>query len=103
MLFFHRSKAKEQTFGETATMYLQGIKTKLPSNVQPYVDKATPVIATVADLIEKAIPFLILAYNKLLEFWKQISPYHPELLAPAFMGLIMCFFGGSQLSSHCLT
>jgi hypothetical protein len=80
-------------------MYLQGIKTKLPSNVQPYVDKATPIIATVADLIEKAIPFLLLAYKKIVEIWEQLRPYHPELLAPAFMGLVMCFFGGEQTRS----
>lgn len=92
------SKSKEQTFGETATRYLQGIKTKLPSNVQPYVDKATPIIAKVADLIEKAIPFFILAYTKIMEFWEKLSPYHPELLAPAAMGLIMCFFGGSYMT-----
>jgi hypothetical protein len=57
----------------------------------------------VADLIEKAIPFLLLAYNKIIEFYAKIAPYHPELLAPAVMGLVMCFFGGSgilQIPSH---
>ena len=93
------------------------MKPKLPANVQPYVDKAAPVIAKVqsvistdslslnliafpqiADLIEKAIPMIMLAYQKIMEFWKRISPYHPELLAPAFMGLVMCFFGGSYMT-----
>lgn len=41
---------------------------------------------------------IMLAYQKIMEFWKRISPYHPELLAPAFMGLVMCFFGGSYMT-----
>jgi hypothetical protein len=41
---------------------------------------------------------ILLAYNKVMEFWERLSPYHPELLAPAFMGLVMCFFGGSYMT-----
>jgi hypothetical protein len=44
---FFRSATKERTFGETATLFLEGVKPKLPPTVQPYVDKAAPIIAKV--------------------------------------------------------
>jgi hypothetical protein len=50
----------------------------------------------VADAIEKAIPFIILAYNKIMELYELSKPYHPELLLPSVMGLVMCFFGGNN-------
>jgi hypothetical protein len=51
-------------------------------------------VEQIADVVEKMIPVMIMIYNKIVEFWVKISPYHPELLAPAVMGLVMCFFGG---------
>jgi len=92
------SKSNTQSFGDSAKVYLDALSSKVPDNFKPYVEKATPVVITVANLIEKAIPFLILAYNKVLEVWEKLRPYHPELLAPAFMGLVMCFFGGSYMT-----
>lgn len=90
--------SKQQSFGDSAKVYLDALSSKVPDNFKSYVEKATPVLIKVADLIEKAIPFILLAYNKLLEVWEKLRPYHPELLAPAFMGLVMCFFGGSYMT-----
>ena len=33
-----------------------------------------------------------------MAFYATLKPYHPELLAPALMGFIMCFFGGSYMT-----
>ena len=74
----------------------------LPQNIkekaQPYIAKAAPIVGQVAEIIEKLIPFAVLAYNKLLEFWAFLQPYNPQLLAPALCGFILCFFGGSYLT-----
>ena len=69
-----------------------------PKEVQPYLKKASPYIVKFADFVEKVIPVLEKIYNKLLELWAIVEPYRPQLLAPAFMGFIMCFFGGSFLT-----
>eukprot|EP01036_Dinobryon_divergens_P027546 gene27546-36341_t len=74
----------------------------LPQNIkekaQPYIAKAAPIVGQVAEIIEKLIPFAVLAYNKSLEFWAFLQPYNPQLLAPALCGFILCFFGGSYLT-----
>lgn len=74
----------------------------LPQNIkekaQPYIAKVAPILGQVAEIIEKLIPFAVLAYNKLLEFWAFLQPYNPQLLAPALCGFILCFFGGSYLT-----
>ena len=92
------SKKATKTYGQTATAYMGVVQTKAPEKMRPYIEKATPVIAVVADGIEKLIPLLVKYYNKLLEFYEKLRPYHPELLAPALMGLVMCFFGGSYMT-----
>jgi hypothetical protein len=41
---------------------------------------------------------MIQFYDNLLTLWIQLQPYKPELLIPSFIGLIMCFFGGSFMT-----
>jgi len=53
-----------KTYGETATVYLGAIQSKAPENFRPYIEKATPFIAIVANMIEKLIPVLIIYYQK---------------------------------------
>lgn len=69
-----------------------------PASVRNYIEKAAPLIGKGAELVEKAIPHLQRAYDKALEIWEILKPHRPELLLPAFVGLIMCFFGGSFLT-----
>lgn len=71
---------------------------KSPKEAQPYLKKAAPFVIKFAEIVEKVVPILEKIYNKLLELWVKIEPYRPQLLAPAFMGFIMCFFGGSFLT-----
>ena len=54
-----------------------------------------PVIGIIVDLIMKAVPLIMLISKKLMDVWVSLSPYRPELLLPAFLGFIMCFFGGT--------
>ena len=61
-----------------------------------YYEKAAPVIQKVLTFLQiTGIPFMIQMYHVLLDVWKQLGPYKPELLIPSFCGFIMCFFGGS--------
>jgi hypothetical protein len=91
-------KGKKDTYGETATVYMRAATAKAPEKMRPYLEKATPAIAIAANLIEKLIPVLVTYYRKAMDFYVSLAPYHPELLAPALMGLIMCFFGGSYMT-----
>jgi hypothetical protein len=92
------SKTGSQTYGETATVYMGVVSSKAPENIRPYIEKATPFIAIIADGVEKLIPLLVIYYSKVMEFYATLKPYHPELLAPSLMGLVMCFFGGSFMT-----
>lgn len=44
------------------------------------------------------LPFLHLAYDFIIKLWVDLKPYHPELLLPSLIGIIMCFFGGSYMT-----
>lgn len=69
-----------------------------PKQIQPHLKKATPIVGKLIDFAEKMIPILEMVYAKIMEIWAKIEPYKPHLLTPAFMGFIMCFFGGSFLT-----
>jgi len=93
-----KSDKESTTYGETATVYMRAATAKAPEKFRPYLEKATPVIAIVANFIEKLLPILVVYYRKAMDFYASLAPYHPELLAPAVMGLVMCFFGGSYMT-----
>lgn len=93
------SGAKGATsYGETATVYMKAVTTKAPEKLRPYLEKATPFVVIAADTFEKLLPILIAYYVKLKYFYATLDPYHLEFLAPAVMGLVMCFFGGSYMT-----
>lgn len=79
-------------------MYVETISEAAPASVKPYLQKAKPFIGKAAVGIEAAIPVAMALYEKALVLKKQAEPYHLELLLPSFMGLIMCFFGGSFMT-----
>lgn len=64
-------------------------------NLSIYFEKLGPYINKASDLVAIAIPYVHKAVDDGKKIWVKLSPYKPELLAPAFAGLIMCFFGGS--------
>ena len=51
-----------------------------------------------ANGVEKALPHVVAAYDKVVELKVKAEPYRLELLTPAFIGIIMCFFGGSYMT-----
>lgn len=81
---------------------IKTIEELLPPNikekVQPYTGTISSILVFIIDLIEKLIPLIKRAYEKALEFWELILPYHPQLLVPSLFGIILCFFGGSFLT-----
>lgn len=83
---------------ELVVKYVTSFADNTPASVRPYVIKAAPLIGTAAELIEEAIPYIHIAIVKLLNIWEQLQPYKPELLFPAFFGLVICFFGGDFLT-----
>jgi len=67
---------------------------KVPDPWKGYVVKAAPVLGAVGAGVELAMPYVSKAYDKGLELWELLQPYHPEDMACVFFGLFMCFFGG---------
>lgn len=67
---------------------------KVPDPWKGYVVKAAPVLGAVGAGAELAMPYVSKAYDKGLELWELLQPYHPEDMACVFFGLFMCFFGG---------
>lgn len=96
------AEQKLTTASSVVTAYLDIFLEKLPENVRgkvaPHVKRAAPIIGQIADVISALIPIISKIYHLLLDLWVKLQPYHPKLLAPAFCGLILCFFGGSFLT-----
>lgn len=76
----------------------------LPPVTKPYVLGAEPYLAQGAEILEIIVSivmiFLELAYELCMFVWALIQPFHSDLvvLLPSFMGLIVCFFGGSFMT-----
>ena len=83
---------------EMVLKYLSLAIDNSPKEVQPYLKKASPFIVKGAEFVEVLIPIIEKVYLKVMEYWKILEPHRPHLLLPAFMGFIMCFFGGSFLT-----
>ena len=76
----------------------------LPPVTKPYVLGAEPYLAQGAEILEIIVSilmiFLELTYELCMFVWALIQPFHSDLvvLLPSFMGLIVCFFGGSFMT-----
>lgn len=88
----------EVTSGQRVERYIVLVADKVPEQARKYILKAAPFVGKAADLAELAIPHLIHAYQKFEEVREKAKPYKLELLIPSFIGLIMCFFGGTFLT-----
>mmetsp|Transcript_56069 Transcript_56069/g.133060 ORF Transcript_56069/g.133060 Transcript_56069/m.133060 type:complete len:342 (+) Transcript_56069:23-1048(+) len=58
----------------------------------PYLDKA-------ADLVEKASPYCLMAFEKGKALLVKLEPYKLDVWGPALFGLLLVFFGGRFLST----
>lgn len=83
---------------EKVIRYLEAFSGQVPEKVRPYILNAAPVVGLVVELLEKLVPVLVGIYERLLIQYRKLEPYHPELLLPSLVGLILCFFGGSFLT-----
>ncbi len=84
---------------QTTDAYVAALAEKLPASVRPLLFKAVPICQKALEMWEKALPFISLAVEKIQVFWKFLEPHRPELLFPAMIGIILCFFGGSFLTT----
>jgi len=69
---------------------IHGAKDQAPSALQPYIEKAEPILAYIIWAISKIVPIYLYAFEKIEEYSKLI----PADLITAIMGLVVCFFGG---------
>lgn len=60
-----------------------------------HIDTVGPFIVKVTDVVDASYPYVVLFWNKMQDIWLMAKPYHPEQYGPLFLGLAMCFFGGS--------
>jgi len=71
----------------------------IPASVKPTVLALAPYWSAITWFFTEFCHYSHVMYEKAMEIWVMLSPYKPELLIPSFIGLIMCFFGGSFLTT----
>ena len=81
----------------SAEKYINGVATFLPESVKPYLEHVAPFIGKIANLVEQAVPYVKVGYEKCTDISRKLEPYRLDLLTPAFCGIILCFFGGSYV------
>lgn len=69
---------------------LLAAKDKCPKQVQPYVDKAAPILAYVFVAILWLVPYIV----KAIEFVADLISKVPENILYGALGFLVCFFGG---------
>jgi len=62
---------------------------------QEMSEKFGPIFLMITEVLLKLDDVVLFAYQKGLEFWEFLSPYHPEELVPAVVGILLVFFGGT--------
>lgn len=83
---------------ETVKHYLSSIEQTAPPKLKPYLEAIAPYVVGTATFVEALIPIVHIMYDKWVVVMKQVEPYKLDLLIPGFLGLIMCFFGGSYMT-----
>lgn len=78
----------------SAERYMDAIAEKAPSSIRQYIKVITPYVGICAGAISMSVPYFEAAYTFLVALWISLDPFKPQLLLPALVGLIMCFFGG---------
>ena len=82
------------TYEDKAQSYINALNEMAPSSAKKYVYIAAPYVISCARGVEMMTPYLISAYSFMIQHATLLEKYKLQLLAPALVGLIMCFFGG---------
>ena len=88
------SAAEEPAPKVTATQ-VNAMSIKAAKFIRPYLDKATPALVAVGNLIDLAEPYFFAAVAYLQHVWLFLQPYHPHEFLPAITGFVLVFFGGN--------
>ena len=94
-----RKKTSSDSIGDTTENYAEQLGSMAPTQLKPYIQAAIPYVKMLAEFLESLVPLLDMCRRKLVDFWVLLKPYKPDLLLPAFAGIIMCFFGGTVMHS----
>ena len=70
----------------------------LMDNIAKVLAQAGPIITMGQRAFAVILPYLSIAYDKYKEISTFLAPYRVDLLLPAFVGFILCFFGGTFFS-----
>ncbi|KAJ1442322.1 hypothetical protein B484DRAFT_442232 [Ochromonadaceae sp. CCMP2298] len=93
------AKAASAPSKELVLKYMSLAIDNSPKQIQPYMKKATPYVIKVVDFVELMVPIVLDLYAKANAFWISIQCYKPMLLVPTFVGFVLCFFGGSFVTT----
>ena len=81
-----------------ATKVYDAFKSQAPESIEPFLEKAAPWVVKLCVLLQEMAPLVTVVYD----YWAQVvvllEPYKVDLLLPAFVGIVLCFFGGSFLT-----
>ena len=77
------------------TAKVNDISVKAAKMIRPYLDKATPALVAVGNLIDIVEPYFFAAVAYLKHVWLILQPYHPQEFLPAIAGFVLVFFGGN--------
>lgn len=93
------SSAKQRSENVAAAENLMKTVDELaPKSVKPYITAAIPYIMSIVACVDVMIPVLYTLYERAIFYKDILEPYKLNLLLPGFLGLIMCFFGGSFMT-----
>ena len=77
------------------TAKVNALSVKAAAMIRPYLDKATPALLFISNLIDIVEPYLFAAVAYLQHVWMILQPYHPHEFLPAISGFVLVFFGGN--------
>jgi hypothetical protein len=83
---------------EKAKHYLDAAEGVVPDKFKPYLVAVGPYVVQTVTFVEALIPLIHVMYDKWVVIAKILEPYRLDLLIPAFLGLVMCFFGGNYMT-----
>ena len=73
-------------------------KASVMDTIANVLAQAGPVISMGQKAFAVLLPYISIAYEKYKEISTIMAPYRVDLLFPAFVGFILCFFGGTFFS-----
>lgn len=83
--------------------YLRLLVRFSPQPLSSFFARLEPIVTSWAHTLHFVLLtlyiFLEIILELAIELWVVLKPYKPELLLPSFAGLVMCFFGGSFVTT----